>query len=295
MKEYENGIYSVAIQNEKGAISVKKGDWVSKYSAAIYNDFTRLFEFGRMEGTAMPVVIKDPDKIYAGETIYHLGDYYKSKKDSIPNAKDIKLTHQQKKKLIIRTLQADYNLKGQNLKIIDSALNILGKTSDALSIAEATTLLTEGSMLAGVASGIGFASTMLFPVGGVIMLQNANETRERLYGLRGIAYTITAWAFDKPIPKGSPKYIGFSKGLSARDLNRLHKAWKDVSLYTIKWLQNEARGKKVQEKSLKLLYRALADDGPRKLCLKIRKGMENKLDHIGKIFWKSEVKTLYPE
>lgn len=35
-----------------GAIHVKHGDWLSKYSAAMYNDFTHVHEFGRMDRMA---------------------------------------------------------------------------------------------------------------------------------------------------------------------------------------------------------------------------------------------------
>jgi hypothetical protein len=48
-KTFTNGRYSVTSQMPEGAIEVKHGDWLSKYSAAMYNDLTRIDEFGRID------------------------------------------------------------------------------------------------------------------------------------------------------------------------------------------------------------------------------------------------------
>jgi len=44
---YRNGRYSVEVGSD-GAIKVRPGDWLSKYSAAMFNTFGRVNEFGRM-------------------------------------------------------------------------------------------------------------------------------------------------------------------------------------------------------------------------------------------------------
>lgn len=74
MSNYSNGTYSVTVA-ENGAILVKPGDWLSKYSAAIYNNLTTLEVFVRPgpRGPSDDVtqVIANKNLINAGETILH--------------------------------------------------------------------------------------------------------------------------------------------------------------------------------------------------------------------------------
>ena len=61
-----------------GAIHVKHGDWLSKYSAAMYNDFTHVHEFGRMDKNGQLRPIHNVNLIFAGETVYHIPTYRKT-------------------------------------------------------------------------------------------------------------------------------------------------------------------------------------------------------------------------
>jgi len=77
------GKYSVTLAAD-GRISVKPGDWLSKYSAALYQgDYTRVHEYGRLQGGQVRPV-PDVDKIYAGETLYHLPMYNHYHRKIIP-------------------------------------------------------------------------------------------------------------------------------------------------------------------------------------------------------------------
>jgi hypothetical protein len=68
--EHKFGAYKVTIADD-GKIVVSAGDWLSKYSAAMYNGNTQRYnEFGRMKnGKLEPVA--DVNKIVTGETLYH--------------------------------------------------------------------------------------------------------------------------------------------------------------------------------------------------------------------------------
>ena len=72
-KVYSNGGHTVTVADD-GAIVVKPGDWLSKYSMAIHRDFNHVNEFGRKtpapSGPVKPV--QNVDQISAGETLYHL-------------------------------------------------------------------------------------------------------------------------------------------------------------------------------------------------------------------------------
>jgi len=71
IKKYKK--FSVTVGND-GAIIVKKGDWLSKYSAAFNRgDTTKLNEYGIKEkGVVEPIPSRD---LKEGETIYHIPTY----------------------------------------------------------------------------------------------------------------------------------------------------------------------------------------------------------------------------
>ena len=74
-KTFTNWRYSVTSQMPEGAIEVKHGDWLSKYSAAMYNDLTRIDEFGRIDKSGSLQNILNVNHIFAGETIFHIPTY----------------------------------------------------------------------------------------------------------------------------------------------------------------------------------------------------------------------------
>ena len=68
---HSHGPHTVTIKPD-GGIIVKQGDWLSKYSAAMYQgDVGKVYEYGRMKAGGMKKII-DVDRIRTGETIYHL-------------------------------------------------------------------------------------------------------------------------------------------------------------------------------------------------------------------------------
>jgi len=299
MKEYKNGKYKVSIAKD-GAIKVQQDDWISKYSAAIYNDFTKLDQFGRMiNGNTFPTIIKSPDDIFAGETIYHVDDYWSQFKPATPRKKASppakrKLTPQEKQ-IIIETLKHDFNLKGENLKTVTKVIDVIGHTDNALALAEIAGLL-EGAAFATVASAVNFIATIAFPVAAFGMLLNANEAGLRLYGLRAVAYTTTAWAFDKPIPSGSKRAMRNMRGKPAKDILKLEQAWSNTSRATINNLKKEAIKRKIKEVNLKLVYRALGNNNANQFCGLLMKELTSKLkSRIDIINWEGQLNYGYPE
>jgi hypothetical protein len=72
---YHKGQYRVDIA-PNGAIRVKPGDWLSKYSYAMYGNFNHCDEFGRMAGGVV-APCADPNVIHPGETLYHIPTFRK--------------------------------------------------------------------------------------------------------------------------------------------------------------------------------------------------------------------------
>lgn len=78
-KTYSHGGYSVTIADD-GAIQVKPGDMLSKYSMAIHRDFNHCHEYGRKAlGSSTITPVADINRISAGETLYHLPTADKNK------------------------------------------------------------------------------------------------------------------------------------------------------------------------------------------------------------------------
>ncbi len=236
--EYKKGIYSVFVSEKDGSIKVKRNDWISKYSAAIYNDFTRLTEFGRINGDSSPVLLENPDQIFEGEVIYHLPTYSSQKQPGnnqpTKNKKLVakKILTEKDKQLIVDTLRNDFKLRGNNIRTLRKAIDIIGHTDNALALIELSGLL-EGAVVGTTASTISFISTFLFPVAGLGMLKDANEIGFRFYGLRAVAYTITAWAFDRPIPVGSNRIMSNMRGLPVSKIAKYKRAWFEASQATL--------------------------------------------------------------
>ncbi|QDV39026.1 hypothetical protein [Tautonia plasticadhaerens] len=69
---YSNGGYSVTVQDDR-SIKVKPGDWISKYASAIYGDPLANWDRFKRKYKNSYADIVDPNRIFAGETIYHPG------------------------------------------------------------------------------------------------------------------------------------------------------------------------------------------------------------------------------
>jgi hypothetical protein len=72
-RTFNGGGYSVTVNDDR-SIRVKPGDWISKYSAAIYGDpLVNWNRFKRKNAAGQYIDLVDPNKITAGEVLYHPG------------------------------------------------------------------------------------------------------------------------------------------------------------------------------------------------------------------------------
>lgn len=81
---HRHGKHSVTIGRD-GKIVAKEGDWLSKYSAAMYEgDPSRVSEFGRLWRGRM-ISVTDANRIVADETIYHIPTYQVPASTGVPD------------------------------------------------------------------------------------------------------------------------------------------------------------------------------------------------------------------
>ena len=68
--KFEGGGYEVTINADR-SILVRQGDWLSKYSMAIYGDFNHIKKFKEKIGTDLYRDVPNPNLIRTGDTLYH--------------------------------------------------------------------------------------------------------------------------------------------------------------------------------------------------------------------------------
>ncbi len=67
---FQGGGYDVTINADR-SIRVRQGDWLSKYSMAVYGDFTHIRKFKEKIGTNLYRDVPNPNLIRTGATLYH--------------------------------------------------------------------------------------------------------------------------------------------------------------------------------------------------------------------------------
>lgn len=218
--------------------------------------------------------------------------------------KSVKLTDKEKEELLKSVLGKDYHTAGNNLPVLKKVIDLVSNTSDIATFAELipalNTILAKSRLLAFVSSGAAVLSILLFPVGAMISVINASQVSVKMYSYRAIAYAITAWAFNKPIPTSSPRIMSNSRSgnIVSSQSKMLDKknAWKKASDSAVREMNNICLTYKVKKEFLQVLLRALGDNNEQKLCELILKGYEKQFSEFSvKAVWKSNYSIKFPQ
>jgi hypothetical protein len=204
---YKRGKYSVSVGND-GSIFVRPGDWLTKYSAAIYGNFWTIDGFCRKDKSGNYIPITHPARIFAGETLYHMptvknaphGNYDEDRcAGAVLTAAPI--SEIEKTKLAVDQFKAAH----PELSEIAGYVALGGHT--ATDVVEAFEWFEIVPEVAGeVASPLGL---VLFCIHTTLDIIDAYNTALRAIGLRAAAYGVTAWSFDDPVPL-PPQWLGSS-------------------------------------------------------------------------------------
>jgi len=214
----------------------------------------------------------------------------------------IKISEIDKKQIITDILGANYSTAGSDYAVISAIIDYVGYVDDAVTIAELlpsiSALMAGSSTFTTIMSGASVAGIILFPVAQMINVINAYNTGHKLYSYRCIAYTVTAWSFNQPIPSGSNRILTNMRTTAPVRTPKViaeHKLlWSKTSKLCLSMLENTVKEKKIKKEHLQLVFRALGGGVDRQLCLKILKGYEKDLSTIEKLTWKSLYKIPYP-
>ncbi len=204
--------------------------------------------------------------------------------------------------LIQDIISSNTQLRGNNvptLSYIVDKISVLDSTVALVDLVpEISVIIADSSFLSITASAASVSAIALFPVGIMINIINNMEAGLRLYGMRAIAYTITAWAYGDNIPTRSPTILrNITTGIiqaKAWDIQKRDKAWKSASDAALYNLNNKIKSKNIKKETMQLIFKALSNNDKQKLNVAILTGFENQLSPIEKITWKSNYKIQYP-
>jgi hypothetical protein len=290
-KTYSNFLYNVTMRTD-GAIEVKHGDWLSKYSSAMYNDFTHIHEFARMDRDGKLKKIHGVNHIFAGEVIYHLPTYnqlHPMVMDTIAVQAN-PLTDEEEKKIIEDTLKEDYDLQGERLDLLVEITHFYhaGETGGleiAEIIGESAGWIVEETA---VGATIGVGMTFLGLLGGAlesisigIEILNANDTDKKLAGMQAICYAIPAWAFDDPIPVFPASLRrNFMAGIGpgTYGLQRVEPAWKDACDATVRNMEAKVKARGRSKESYQVFWKALGNFDRKTLIRRLMDARAREID-----------------
>ncbi len=211
------------------------------------------------------------------------------------------LSDSEKKQILKDILGASHSSTGQHFQLYSKVMDYHGNVHDVLSFAEllpATSSFLSGSLVSGIISTSSFVGILLFPVTQLVNLINANETGQRAYSYRSIAYTITAWTYDRPVPNKSSQILhNLTNGIYVGNQNTVkayNSEWQKTSQKVFVYLKQECIKKNIPESHLKIIFKALGGDTPEKMCTTLLAGFENKFSGIPKKVWKSNYKITFP-
>jgi len=199
-KTYKRGKYMVTI-NPDGSIKVKHGDWLTKYSAAVYGDFFHVDAFQRKSRSGTFVRVHNPNLIFAGEVVYHIptATHEPNWLPTDTTFTRTPLSERDKRDLILAHIKGHFDLKGDGVEFAERLAFGAHTATEAAELAEALECLSES-----VGEGASLAGIVLFPIDAALDIFNSWETGYRHYGMRAVAYGITSWAWnDAPPPPPS--------------------------------------------------------------------------------------------
>jgi len=239
IKEYTNWRYRVSIAAD-GAIKVKPRDWLSKYSAAIHDDFGHVHEYGRRSrrsGVIEP--IQNVNLIQAGETIYHLPTI----KMRVPPPRPIPEKRVRREEIKKMLAESRVSLPGEFA--INDYLDAADVISNGVEVVSTFVEMSEAVEVAG-----GLAGIVLAMIGNIGDFLQDRYLSEQLYGLIGICYAATAWGYQQQVPSSCGIVLDRARhdanvlervSMHSSRVESLNDTWQQATAATIRRLETNAR------------------------------------------------------
>ncbi len=212
------------------------------------------------------------------------------------------LSTSEKYALLNKTLGENHGLVGKKFSAASAMMDGLRHISDSFSLSELIPALSSylfGPVTSPSRSEASLVSTLLYPLHQSINLINSNETGQRMYAYRAAAYAITSWAFNKPIPTKSPQILqniagGDPYSASNKTATMYNEVWQVTSKSVLHNLRQACISKGIDEKELKIIFKAFGNGNATQLCFSILKCFEKEFGNTAKHIWKTGYNIKYP-
>lgn len=217
-----------------------------------------------------------------------------------------RLTDREKEQLITEALGHEYTRVGNNLPVLKGVIDFIGDADSVFTIAQlikySNVLITGSRFMTVVANGASVLSIFLSPIANLITIINAWQTGHQMYAYRAIAYTLTAWAFNKPVPTASNHMLSNLRSAGPRGgptrspavVKEYNKVWQETSRKVMSQINVGLTSKNVPNDAVKIILRATGNNKEQKLCEMLLRGFEDQFNSIPKITWKSLYKIRFP-
>jgi len=267
--------YQVTIADD-GAILVKRGDTLDKYSMAIHGVPFHEDEYLRVQNNQLVPVI-NVDLIYTGETLYHIPTRKAYQRNGIKitlpeiviNANALVASDKQQK--TIKYLQKHHKLpKDEAIKltkvIMAVGLDLGNMARLGIILGELTPLIGAWSA-AHIAAGI--AAPFLALIGSFFALYKALTAAADRIELMAFCYGVTAWAYGKPQPGYSKRLAYLNRNALDSDKQQYQTAWQNGVRRGYQEGAKQARRLNISEATYKVYLRYVSGNKPDQLCRKL--------------------------
>lgn len=213
-----------------------------------------------------------------------------------------KLSDGEKDTLLKEILGNEYNASNQNLPVLKKSIDLISDIDTAFTFAELVpainSVLAGSRILSVVGTGASVFSIFLFPVGAMIDVLDAYQVGHKMYALRAIAYTITAWSYGNAIPASSMRILSnIREGqvvAKQRIVTEYKQLWSKTSQDVLSKINALLATNGIPKEALQIALRAISNNNAQMLCEMLLRGFEDKLSNIVKITWKSNYSIKYP-
>lgn len=289
---YKRGKYSVSVRND-GSILVRSGDWLTKYSAAMYGNFWTIDVFCRKDKSGNYIPITHAGRIFAGETLYHMPTV-KNDCNGTGNCDENRFATAVGNAPPVSEI-AKTKLAVDQFKASHPEWSEIGELAGTAG--HAATDVVEGLEWFSVVSDT--AAAAVFPIGLIIFCLHAtfdiidayNAARHAI-AVRAAAYGATAWAFDDPVPP-PPQWLGptitpqaIQRALQANPPQygrtvqgavlddqyaaaQRQKSWIEGRDKAMKELDEMVEQQKVRKAACQVVFQAIGSNDPKTLALQI--------------------------
>lgn len=178
---------------------------------------------------------------------------------------------QKRKQELLNELEAKGISSSKIIETLIKCVDLADNVNDLLEVIE----------LGFIPAKFGIVGIVLGPISNMIAIAEAKEAGYKLFKLKAISYTSTAWAYNHtPLPPSPPKknLLAAKNWKGRTEEIKYAQEWKSAAQSTLKKLnqKKQIKGKTLSPKAYKLLLRHMSNNDPMQLAYSIWMSFQNR-------------------